>query len=290
MKIVGKVAWHTVQATLVVLIFAVALFIIVNALLALLPPDAAERVTTRARIAVGLAIYNPPELSEEGRNANTDHQVVSQWVQRCLGSPPRKEIPMEVQELLTGVPGFLDGTGERERAIAVHPLYIRVARLSHSLLDRRISLDGKLSGAYTVAQVGTFLTILIGLLTTVFVGLSSTEVGKQLNRVGLGIRLSALALPALGTAVAAVIAFYDPNGNLARQSQVAAGLQQLHSQLSHATWKMVCLKTQSDQVPQDMVTRLDSWTQRMQELIASAGDSRAQTAGTQSKSAGPKTP
>jgi len=178
-KLVAKVAWHTLQVTLVVLTVALALFILVNALLALLPRDAAERITDQARLAIGLGIYNPPELSEEGRNANGDHLVVSQWIERCLSSPQRKQIPEEVQEFLTGYPGFIDGTGDRDKAIGVHPLYIRLAQLSHSLLERRITLDSNLSKAYTVAQVGTFLSILIGLLTTVLVGLSSTDVGKQ---------------------------------------------------------------------------------------------------------------
>jgi hypothetical protein len=85
-----------------------------------------------------------------------------------------------------------------------------------------------------------------------------------------------LALPAIGTAVAAIIAFYDPNGNLARQSQLASGLQQLHKQVAFGTLQFECQNTSKAEIPALAKAKLDLWTQKYQELLASTADGRSQ--------------
>jgi hypothetical protein len=193
-------------------------------------------------------------------------------------------IPGPVQDLLAGNPNdTVEFTNSNEPPISVPRPYIRIAQLSSEILHRRIAIDDRVSKAYALAQIGALTAILIGLLTTVLVALSSSDFGKQQTRTALTIRIGALVSPALGTAAAAVIAFYDPNGTLARQSQVAAGLQQLHAQISNAVWSLTPIAKPEDPVPSDFAARLDAWTQRYQELIASIGDSRI-TADAQRKS------
>lgn len=241
-----------------------------------LPTNVVEDLTVKARLAVKLPAFPEPPLSEEARDADLDHNAISLWVYRCLGSPDFKNIPPEVQNVLTGYPGMIDGGGKKDEMIIVNSMYIRLATLSKSILYKRINIDRKVSSAYSVAQIGVFLSILIGVLTTVLVALNSSDYGKLQTKAGTFIRVGALALPAIGTAVAAAIAFYDPNGNLARQSQVVAGLQQLHSQIVAGAWKFSCARNVNDPTSLDAATRLDAWNQRYQELVASVVDSRAQ--------------
>jgi len=140
--------------------------------------------------------------------------------------------------------------------------YIRIAQLSNSIADKRIAIDYRISKAYTLAQVRALTTILIGLVTTVLVALSSSEIGKRETRAALTIRTGALIFPVLGTAAAAIIAFYDPNGTLTRQSTVAGGLQQLHAQIANTVWRFKPITKQDDPIPDDMAARLDAWSQR----------------------------
>jgi hypothetical protein len=91
-----------------------------------------------------------------------------------------------------------------------------------------------------------------------------------------GLKAAALVLPALGTAVAAIIAFDDPSGNLARQSQMALGLQQLHGEIATATWKLPCAASENN-LPQEADRSLNAWSLRMRDILASTGDSRAQS-------------
>lgn len=278
MNIINKAARFIIHVTLIVLISAVSLFILVNALFFLLPQDFGDKLTYKALEATNLLNTGvKPKDSEEYKNAINDHIVVSQWISYCLADKP---VPRELLYHLDAPVSQNERDKRQDKQVFISPIYMRLAILSEMLSNRRIALDRNLSGSYTVAQVGAFLSILIGLLTTVLVGLNSTDIGKQQNRIGLTIRVSALALPALGTAVAALIAFYDPNGNLARQSQVSAGLQQLHSQVSMVVWKTTCDK------PEDIATKLDTWTQRMGDLISNVGDNRTQSASTQNKPTG----
>ena len=218
---------------------------------------------------------NGRKLSQEAVAANQDHSSVALWIKQYLKAPHQNQIPESVQELLTGFPGYIDGTGKPEEQINVHPVYIRIAQLSSSLLHKRIAIEERLTKAFMLAQTGAFASILIGMVTTILVALSSTEIGKQRNRTASVIRIGALVFPALGTAVAAIIAFYDPSGTLARQSQVASGMQQLHAQMANEVWSLKPIEKADDlAIPEDVAAGLDTWTQRYQQLLASLGDSR----------------
>jgi hypothetical protein len=275
-KTIKKIVIYIGQFLIIAIAVIVALRVLLWIVLAVLPAEMAEYVRYR------LPLENKKQESEEVAAAFRDHSVIRNWITQTLVSG-ENSLPSSVEQLLYPATfsnisvGFIrppDQRTEKKPPVFVAPPYIRVAQLSGSIMRKRIAIDDRLSKAYTLAQVGALTTILIGLVTTVLVALSSSEIGKKETRAALTIRTGALIFPALGTAAAAIIAFYDPNGTLARQSQVAAGLQQLHAQMSNVVWSFKPIIKQDDPIPDDMAARLDAWSQRYQELIASVGDNR----------------
>jgi hypothetical protein len=262
-----KIVTYIGQFLIIAIAIIVALRILLWVILALLPSEIAQE----AREELGFQSIIKHE-SQEAAAAYQDHDAVATWILQSLGSPESAQIPTSVTQVL--YPFLAPYGGFDKPPISVPPAYVRIGQLSKAILRKRIAIDDRLSKAYTLAQVGALTSILIGLVTTVLVALSSSEVGKQQTRAALTIRIGALVFPALGTAAAAIIAFYDPSGTLARQSQVAAGLQQLHAQMSNAVWSLTPVAKPEDPIPDDFDARLNTWTQRYQELIASIGDSR----------------
>ena len=216
-KTVKKIVFYIGQFLIIAIAVIIALRVLSGVIFAVLPDGIVEEVRYRLRLE------NKNRNSPEVLAASRDHYAVKMWVTQSVGSPengppsyfyfgvvelPRRDFPFDSAKKPVSVPGP----------------YIRIAQLSNFITLKRIAIDERLSKAYTLAQVGALTTILIGLITTVLVALSSTEVGKKETRTAPTIRTGALIFPALGTAAAAIIAFYDPSGTLARQSQVAAGL------------------------------------------------------------------
>ena len=296
-KIVTYIGWSLLIAIAVI----VALRILLWVILVILPAETSEDLQEN----LGLRRKEKSE-SQEAHAAYRDHDAILAWIEQSVGSPEKGQMPRSVVSLLYPEPARLMTSAHevateslslisRSQApvkptVSVHPAYIRVGQLSSSICDRRIAIDDRLSKAYMLDEVGALTMILLGLATTVLVALSSTELGKQENRTGLTIRTGALVCPAIGTAAAAMIAFYDPSGTFARQNQVAAGLQQLHAQMSNVVWSFKPIANPGESIPNDMAARLDGWAQRYQELIASVGDSRLTEAQRKSESPSPSPP
>jgi hypothetical protein len=279
-----RFARFMLNVVLIVLVMLIAAYILIKAVVFFVPTPVIDEIEYQARHTLGvdtgpLPLGGLPKQSAELQSASRDHEIVSNWVLFCLKTNRPDELPASLQESLGSyelepVAGYI----EHSSFLSVNPKYLRVAGLSRLILMKRVAVDRNLSTAYNIAKVGAFSAIFIGLLTTVFVALSSTDFGKQQNFIGTGIRVGALALPAIGTAVAALIAFYDPNGNLARASQVASGLQQLHTQITLATWKeLTCSKDAAEKPTAAETNLMDSWSQRYQELVAGMVDTRAKS-------------
>jgi hypothetical protein len=132
--------------------------------------------------------------SQEAAAAYQDHDAVATWILQSLGSPESAQIPTSVAQVL--YPFLAPYGGFDKPPISVPPAYVRIGQLSKAILRKRIAIDDRLSKAYTLAQVGALTSILIGLVTTVLVALSSSEVGKQQTRAALTIRIGALVFPA----------------------------------------------------------------------------------------------
>jgi hypothetical protein len=276
MKLFPVVLKRAVEGMLIFLTLTVTVFILWQALSYLIPRELVVQIQSKARLSLGLSAYPTFQLPQVVLDANSDHKLASAWVTRCMGTPASNKFSIDMQFLLDGVPTSAKVVAPEPVTLRVPPLYLRVLGLSQSLIWKRWAVDAKLIDSYKLAKIGSYASILIGFLTTVVVGLSALPRAQDATKVGTRLKFAALVLPALGTAVAAIIAFHDPGGTLARQSQVAAGLQQLHDQIARATWKMPCATGADDAVPKEVERNLETWEQGLRELTSSTGDTRTQ--------------
>jgi hypothetical protein len=144
-----------------------------------------------------------------------------------------------------------------------------VVQLSNAMQNQRVELIRKANDSYLQLQYIQWLTILIGLVTTVVVSISTTELfGKVDTPLGKGLRFLAIFLPALGTAVAAVNAFYNPRDDWNKAANTLANLTQLHGQMSVGIWALDCPTDETSRKP--VVAKLEEWTKRYNDVITIA--------------------
>lgn len=272
-----KIVLWVWQIIIILFVTTSAACLFVGMLYLLLPRDVSMTISTDLRERFKIWHYGEiPDSPVAVTNAERDHAAIVDWVNGCLGAPERENIPASVQMLMSGRFKGATGSGRGSNLIAVPSFYIRTLQLSHYILDERVASEEELSHSYSLAQSIAIFSILISAATTILVGLSATEIGKQEGRLGKSIRVWVLIFPVLGTSISALAAFYDPNGALIRKNQTATAFRQLHFQISFAIPKMSCIK--NDQEPKDATAMLDAWTQRLQELAATTSDSRAAAA------------
>ncbi|WP_156132292.1 hypothetical protein [Paraburkholderia terrae] len=260
MKIATNAYRVIVKSVLFILLSVIGVALTVRILVSVLPD---QWTSSRSPVTEYSKLPNDNTLE-----ANKDRNAILLSIDRCLGYPSPGSIRQELREVLGVSEPDLSPPSDL-KYIEVHPLYIRIASLNDSVFTKRLLTEVNAKTAYIAAQFSLFSTIIIGLLTTILVALSSSEFGKAETARGRAIRLGALVLPAIGTAVAATIAFYDPSGNLARQNQMAAALEQLNTQIALGTWQMDCVKNLSADLSKEKAM-VDSWSQRFQEITAGA--------------------
>lgn len=128
-----------------------------------------------------------------------------------------------------------------------------------ALFNERVRLAREADSSFTLLESATVISILIGLATTVFAGLRSDDqaVGQWKRTVSV----LAVLFPALGTAVAAVAAFYGPREQLLRDSQALATLQQTHNEMSVGITREPC-PLNSEQ-SRSIMERLTTWQDKL---------------------------
>lgn len=160
-----------------------------------------------------------------------------------------------------------------------HHHEIALIQLSNALGDHRVSLHAKVRTTFQTAQVANILTVVLGLLTTVLVSISSTKYGQEEGRWQPWVRILAIIFPALGTAAAAIVAFYSPQSEWTQASRTLASLTQLHNQIALDTWKLDCFEfddnhnLKSSESNKQIKLKFEDWTKRYYELQAVAGSS-----------------
>ena len=210
--------------------------------------------TNHARLLSAIGLGAPEKRADPYQSwreiAASDHWAVAGWVLECTR---QKEVP--------NLPGYFRPSFDRthidinslpkpspqEPKVASEPtprlpnqIEIALLQLSNTIGDQRIALRSKIQTSYLSWQVATIATILLGLITTVLVSFSSTEFGKSEGLYPRLIRILAVIFPALGTAVAAVIAFYGPQAEWSQSTRSLASFTQLHAQMVIAMGKLKC--------------------------------------------------
>ena len=205
--------------------------------------------------------------SYERVSARMDGAKVELWIRECSGAASFDDLPTDIQYLLTdgGVAG-----DEDEGHVKVGAIETRVARLDYSITDQRKNLDQATRASYFSLQVSTIATIAIGFLTTVLVILSNTEIGKASDPNGKWIRTLAVVFPAVGTAAAAIIAFYGPGATYATTRQALAGLGELQREFSDNLLRFpTCPNKAASNERKVILDKLDQWEDRYTSIVNS---------------------
>jgi hypothetical protein len=112
--------------------------------------------------------------------------------------------------------------------------------LSKILAEQRLELSRKVRSWHAFWEFGTIVSILIGMITTILVSLSATEIGRGDGPRQHTVRVLAIVFPALGTATAAIIGFYSPQAEWTQASRTLASETQLHGQMAISAWALDC--------------------------------------------------
>ncbi len=239
----------------------------------------------------------PLHLEESGRPEWTDHYSIVRRILECTGTESItkvKLLPYHIGEMYTENGRLLNDkietvpNGQRPPT-SYERGYMELSRI---LANQRTLLSDRTKSAYNVWQVAALVTIGLGLITTVLVSLSTNELGQGQGVTQRTIRILAVIFPALGTAAAAVVAFYGPQAEWTQSSRTLVSLSQLHGQLALDLWKMKCVPDPKGEVkPPAKILEdkplLEEMSKRYLEIQTVANASQA---GAQNESAQPKKP
>jgi hypothetical protein len=216
---------------------------------------------------VGIPARDDQEV--QFRAVEIAHNSIKTWVLQCVGANSIRDLPENLRSYFRDRSTYAVYYGDTSRTtVAKTPTVqeMSIVQLSNAMLNQRVELVQKANDSYSWLQ---WLTILIGLVTTVVVSISTTELfGKSDTRLGKGLRLLAILLPALGTAVAALNAFYNPRDDWNKASNTLANLTQLHGQMSVGIWALDC--PIDDTKRKGVLAKLEEWTKRYNDVITIA--------------------
>jgi hypothetical protein len=204
-----------------------------------------------------------------------DFESVATWAMECMGAASYESLPLWHQELLSyyrpenvkaeKLPNGVRNLHNQERAILL---------LNRSLSFEREYYKTEVRDTYFYFKYLTLISIAVGMLTTIFVSISSTEFGRGEGKWQKYIRLVAIILPVIGTAISGVIGFYSPQAKWNQASHTLASLTQLHGQMAIGIWDLKCIENPDDVTAKAAKSMLDEWSKRhvdIQTVSAAAG-------------------
>lgn len=226
--------------SLLVLLGAVALLLLgTAAVIRTVLPDADPAADSSISRAVAWAqSLRPPAASDEERAARQSNVAIRDWSVAC---------------------GLITYDASTDRIGDAQPTFERIRPIGAVLFEQRIEMARAVDAQFTVLEAATIAGILIGLATTIFAGLRGDD--ETTGAWKRPVRVLAIVFPALGTAVAAVAAFYGPREQLARSSQALAGLQQLHLAVRTGLARLPCPTDEA--TTRDLERRLAEWEERL---------------------------
>jgi hypothetical protein len=104
------------------------------------------------------------------------------------------------------------------------------------------------------------------MLTTIFVSISATELGRRAGRVQQWILVLAIIFPILGTAVSGAMAFYTRGQNWSEASRALASVAQFHAQMAMNVWKLKCIEKPDDENAKFAQNMFDEWSRRFVDI------------------------
>jgi len=233
-----------------------------------LPPE------IRFRLLKGLVrdpFFRKAEISEEHISAARHHRAIGEWVAHRIGVKSVDDLPTDIFhkfQLLTPGSAPPDPFRSQSSIRTTDNLEYRLLMVSLSIFNDRGQYWVLRRKNYRSLQVSTWLTIGIGLITTILVSLSSTEFGRGDAGAAPVLRILAIVFPALGTATAAIIAFYRFTDEMGRTSHTLASLRQLHGQMALEIWSL--RPAPADASVGLLEPKLQEWVKRYDDIQAVA--------------------
>lgn len=207
------------------------------------------------------------------------HWRVVGWVLECTNIREIEKLPHYLRDFFN--PTNVDMTPLKvapERLPHHHEMAL--VQISRAIADHRQTLLARVRSTYHDAQVASLVTVILGFITTVVVSFNSTSFGQGQGWPQQSMRFLAIFLTALGTAVAAVVAFYGPQDEWSETRRTLSALTSLHNVIGLETWKLNCLEFDANkQLKPDSSTnnlvmlKFEEWTKRYYEIQNVSGPS-----------------
>lgn len=212
----------------------------------------------------------------ENREAWTDHRTVVNWIAQCVGVHAPENLP-EAKRIAMETPyrTFFVGPEETPTGNFTTQHYA-VHGLSSALFLERTNGAERANQAFKSLERIQVATILIGLITTVLISLSSTDLLWE--SLKSAVKILAIVFPAVGTALAALNAFYDPKNDLIRYGRNADAARQIHRQLALGVWELSCTSDPKSAEWQANKLQIDQWITTHKSLLT---PSKSDTSGGQ---------
>jgi hypothetical protein len=231
---VARYVWGSIAA--IVVVAAIAVLVIKPDLLFSPSKPAADAATVSPDVFMA---------QPENREAWHDHRAIVTWVASCLGVHSPENLPESLRWSLEPPLRIFSVWKEEQPTGDLTSQHRAVIGLSNGLFLQRVDAVERGRDAFTLNQKFQMSAIIIGLLTTVFISLSSTDIIKDSNRflsvIKISVKIFAIVLPAVGTAVAASSAFYDPGSDRIKYNGIAESASNLHRQIASGVGGLSCV-------------------------------------------------
>jgi hypothetical protein len=249
----------------------------------------AVRITTsrqaRADLMYSIGLASSPSLPPNADDdalwspIGNESTPIVMWVQFCAGIEDPYRLPMQFQPYFVA-----QARPQQDGAFGRTPHRIErgLLELNVAVNKTRFAAAKRAQAAFDFWQAGSLIIIVLGAASTVMIGLSSTEFGRESGSIQQVMRTLAIVFPALSTAATAAIAFYGPQTEWSQSSATAASLSQLHSQIATTLQVMECGDEPPAGKSNAFSSKVGEWTQKYQEIVAATNATRQGSASSES--------
>ncbi|WP_238311389.1 hypothetical protein [Methylobacterium organophilum] len=191
-----------------------------------------------------------------GERYSVDNQALIGWVEKCIRRDANARKPTLSEESFLELSASID-----------------IAR-SKSRIER--------SDARKNLTLATMISIMLGLISTVLIGISTADI-FQGSKSKNTLKVLAILAPAVGTATAAGIAYFKPQDVWSQANFTLIALDGLYRDMSIAIIRMPCVTVKDDQPSSaeiDLAQKVEIWIRNYNAAYTNSSNSSAQPGAT----------